>query len=275
MNSIVNKVPNIVVKGIQLGLALILGWAAILLIIDDVLLAVISISIILVMIKSKKFPSAIILVILGLLFMIITNSINLGDIIFNIPYFEFQLPMWENILIGMVIAGFAQIFLTLTNVMIATIALLKELFPEKDDILDANTLAYNMGVINLLSPFLGGMPLCHGSGGLAAQYAFGARSGGSMIMEGMIELFLGLFFSQTLFAIFVNFPDAILGAMLLYTASLLAQISFKDFQLKTIPIIIISALLCFFINILMGFMIGLLLYFLLETLLGEKKGTNP
>ena len=67
------------------------------------------------------------------------------------------------------------------------------LFPEKDEEVTASDLALNMGVMNLLTPFLGGIPLCHGSGGLASQYAFGARTGGSMILEGILEIFLGLF----------------------------------------------------------------------------------
>ena len=58
----------------------------------------------------------------------------------------------------MLFAGIGQLILTLTNVMIATIILAKDLFPETAQKLDANTLAFNMGYINLLSPFIGGIP---------------------------------------------------------------------------------------------------------------------
>jgi len=84
-----------------------------------------------------------------------------------------------------------------------------------------------MGVMNIINPFMGGMPLCHGSGGLAAQYSFGARTGGSMILEGVLELIFGLFFSQTLLNIFKSFPRAILGTMLFYTALLLGRVAFS------------------------------------------------
>jgi len=89
-------------------------------------------------------------------------------------------------------------------------------------------------------------------------------------LEGILEIILGLFFSETLFLFFRSFPQAILGAMLLYTAFLLARISFKDFKLKAIPIIIGSALVSFifhlfnFFSILLGFITGLLLYFILK-----------
>ena len=159
----------------------------------------------------KKIPSAIILTVLGIVLIFVFGQAHLSDVTFNLPSFQFFLPNLPDLLYGMLIAGIAQLILTLTNVMIATVSLVKDLFPEKEDVIDANSLAFNMGAINLVSPFLGGIPLCHGSGGLAAQYAFGARTGGSMIFEGLLEIFLGLFFSQTLFLLFIQFPEAILG----------------------------------------------------------------
>ena len=263
LEKIIKRVPIVAVRGIQLGLGLILGWTAAQLIGTDLLLGIISILVIIVLIKNKKIRSSIILVALGIILLFITESVTLSNIQFNLPKFEFIVPQWDNILIGMVIAGIAQLLLTLTNVMIATISLVKDLFPEKKDSISANALASNMGIMNLFSPILGGIPLCHGSGGLAAQYAFGARTGGSMILEGIIEIFLGLFFSETLFLIFNSFPEAILGAMLIYTAFLLGKISFKDYNIKNIPIIIISAIFCFIYNITFGFIIGLVLYLVL------------
>lgn len=269
LEKIVKKVPQTAVRGIQLGLGLILGWTALQLMSSDIILSIISISVILSLLKFKKMPSSIILVALGIILIIWNQSIILSDIQFNLPTFTFQIPQWDNIILGMLIAGIAQLFLTLTNVMIATISLIKELFPEKDEKITASDLALNMGIMNIVTPFLGGIPLCHGSGGLASQYAFGARTGGSMILEGLLEIFLGLFLSDSLFLIFNAFPEAILGAMLVYTAFLLAKISFKDYSLKSIPIIIISAILCLIFNITVGFIVGLVLYYIFKVI--EKK----
>lgn len=270
LEKIVKKVPTVTVRGIQLGLGLILGWTALLLLSSNIILGLISIAIIILLINNKRIPSAVILVLLGIILLFFTDTINFSDIKFNLPTFNFMLINWGDLLYGMLIAGIAQLFLTLTNVMIATISLVKDLFPEKKDDITSSSLAVNMGIMNLFSPFLGGIPLCHGSGGLAAQYAFGARTGGSMILEGILEIILGLFFSETLFIFFSSFPQAILGAMLLYTAFLLAKISFKDFRSKTIPIIIGSALVSFifhlvgFFSILFGFLTGLFLYLILK-----------
>ncbi|MFX1497706.1 MAG: putative sulfate/molybdate transporter [Promethearchaeota archaeon] len=269
LNKIVKKIPVVTVRAIQLGLGLILGWTALILFIDNLYLGIISMGIIILLINNKRIPSAIILVLLGIILLFVTGNLILDDIKFNIPYFYLYIPDWRNVLFGMIFAGFAQLFLTLTNVMIATIALIKDLFPESK--INANSLALNMGVMNIVNPFIGGIPLCHGSGGFAAQYAFGARTGGSMILEGILEIILGLFFSDTLFLIFNKFPSAIFGAMLLYTAYLLAKISIKDSNKKTLPIIIVSGLICFvfyFIeyigsfSITIGFFVALILYFI-------------
>ncbi|MFX0032787.1 MAG: putative sulfate/molybdate transporter [Promethearchaeota archaeon] len=269
LNKIVKKIPLVTVRAVQLGLGLILGWTAITLIIDNIILGLISMIIIVLFINSKRIPSAIILVILGIILLFYTSSIVLTDIKFTLPHFDFFIPDLGNIIIGMILAGFAQLFLTLTNVMIATIVLIEDLFPEKEVKISANSLALNMGVMNLVNPFLGGIPLCHGSGGLAAQYAFGARTGGSMILEGIIEIILGLFFSDTLLLIFSKFPSAIFGAMLLYTAYLLVNISYKNYTKKTFIIILISGLICFIFyfiigsfSITLGFFTALALYFL-------------
>jgi hypothetical protein len=270
LNKIVEKVPIISVRGIQLGLALILGWTGLTLFIDNLILGFISLLIILILLNNKPIPSAIILTFLGIVIIVLFGLVQISDFKWSLPMFDFQIPTWKNLLYGMIFAGLAQLFLTLANVMVATVVLIRDLFPEKANSIDANSLAFNMGAMNLINPFFGGIPLCHGSGGLAAQYAFGARTGGSMILEGIMELILGLFFSETLFLFFTEFPQAILGAMLIYTAFLLGKVSFKDFRLKPFVIILISAISCFIFNIAIGFIIGLILYLIFKKKIESK-----
>jgi predicted benzoate:H+ symporter BenE len=265
LNNIVQKVPKITVKGIQLGLSLILGLSALLYISDNIVLGIISLAIILAFIKFKKIPTALILTGFGIFLLFLYNKISLSDLLFSVPSLQFHIPNIIDLLKGMILAGIAQLFLTLTNVMIATISLMRDLFPDKSNI-DANNLAINMGAMNLMIPFIGGFPLCHGSGGVAAQYAFGARTGGSMIFEGIIEIILGLFFSNMIFSFFSQFPISIFGAMLLYVSFVLAKVSLEDFNKKTFWIIVISAIFCFILNIFIGFMIGLILFLIYRKL---------
>ncbi|TFF86176.1 MAG: hypothetical protein EU551_02310 [Promethearchaeota archaeon] len=275
LNKVAKKVPKITVRGIQLGLSFILGWSAVLMFINDYIFGIIALAIILVFIRIKKVPTAVLLVILGIFVMIYTGVLTPSVLVFNIPILNFHLPTLENMLIGFLIAGIGQILLTLTNVMIATIALVKDLFPEQESGIDPSNLALNMGVINIISPFFGGIPLCHGSGGLAAQYAFGARTGGSMILEGILEIVLGLFFSDLLLNIFIFFPVGILAAMLIYTAFTLGKISLEKMKnWKLIPIILVSAFVCFFINITIGFIVGLIMYVIWKKLKTQKITDN-
>jgi MFS superfamily sulfate permease-like transporter len=267
LGRIANKIPMITVRGIQLGLGLILGWTGITFISDDILLGLFCIIVLLIFYKYKKVPSSIILIGIGILILVFTGAFSIGDLSFGLPFFQLTFPNWNDFLYGMIFAGIAQLFLTLTNVMIATVSLAKELFPEKIDEISADSLAINMGLMNMINPFIQGMPLCHGSGGLAAQYAFGARSGGSMIIEGSIEIILGLFFSDILFTFFIRFPQAILGAMLFYTALLLGRISFKEVNKRSMIVVVVSALFCFFINITIGFFVGLVLYLIFKKIL--------
>ena len=70
-----------------------------------------------------------------------------------------------------------QITLTLTNAVIVTAALARELFPASAEVASERNLALSSGFANvLLCPF-GAMPMCHGAGGLQAQYRYGARTG--------------------------------------------------------------------------------------------------
>ena len=111
---------------------------------------------------------------------------------FSLP--ELTLFSLDDMFYGFIYAGFAQLFLTLTNAVVATVALVHELFPERKD-LTARDLIKNMGAMSIAIPFIGGMPLCHG-GRLSAQYLFGARTDGAILMEGILEICLGMFFSK-------------------------------------------------------------------------------
>jgi MFS superfamily sulfate permease-like transporter len=70
--------------------------------------------------------------------------------------------------------------------------------------------------MNLLNPFFGGLPTCHGSGGMAGHYAFGARTGGSVIIGGLLYVTMGLFFGSIFDVVIQVFPLPILGVILLF-----------------------------------------------------------
>jgi MFS superfamily sulfate permease-like transporter len=214
------------------------------------------------MLRNRYFPSSILLILFGFIYSIFTGKLDLSAIQLGISLPSFHLFTINDVIYGFIYAGFAQMFLTLTNAVIATVSLVHELFPERRDVTPKN-LIMNMGFMNLLTPFIGGMPLCHGAGGLAAQYMFGARTGGAMLMEGLIEVSLGLFFSRSIQEIFSAFPDFITGIMLLMASVELGRVAFKIEDMNT-SIVFFTALVSAVFNIALGFMAGLILYYMVE-----------
>jgi MFS superfamily sulfate permease-like transporter len=87
--------------------------------------------------------------------------------------------------------------------------------------------------MNLINPLFGGVPTCHGSGGMAGHYAFGGRTGGSVIIYGTMYLVTGLFLSAG-FSTFVEvFPKPILGVLLLFEAIALILLTRDLFESRS------------------------------------------
>ena len=76
--------------------------------------------------------------------------------------------------------------------------------------------------MNLVAPFFGGVPMCHGAGGMAGHVRFGARTGGALVILGSIVIAIALFFSDSISLIFKIFPNAVLGVILFFAGAELA-----------------------------------------------------
>jgi len=85
-----------------------------------------------------------------------------------------------------------------------------------------SSIATSTGLMNLTSSVLGGVPMCHGAGGLAGQVTFGARTGGAPIILGILLLVLALGFSDAVQTLFNIFPRAVLGVILFIAGAQLA-----------------------------------------------------
>jgi MFS superfamily sulfate permease-like transporter len=230
----------------------------------DLFIAICSVIIILFFLKSKLFPSAIAVLLFGMFVAFFRNDLSLSSFHFGFSLPTIYIPKLNEIAMGFLLAGIAQIPLTLTNAVVGTTALIKEYFPDKS--VKPRSLILNMGFMNVFTSLFRGMPLCHGSGGLAAQYFYGARTGGALIMEGITEIFLGLFLADSVGTIFKAFPFSVLGAMLLFAGIELGRIAFKIKGKKEISIMLIVGIVSFITNLAVGFLVGLILFFLLRRL---------
>lgn len=120
-------------------------------------------------------------------------------------------------------ASLGQLPLTTLNSIVAVSHLSTELLP---NIAEPTPTALGISVasMNLIGCWFGAMPTCHGSGGLAAQYRFGARSGASIVLLGLLKLTLGLFVGESIVSILRHFPKSLLAIMVIAAGVELAKV---------------------------------------------------
>ena len=166
-----------VVRGIQLGLALLLFKASIDFVITDSIFFVIGIAIIMVFILFVRYRgipdlSSICVIAVGVIGGIILHGIPPLSLI---PPPALVIPVPTDFPAALSTLVLPQVVLTIANAILATSLLTKDLF-EKD--VPPKMLSTTIGLMNIVSVPFGGFPMCHGAGGLAGQYRYGARTGG-------------------------------------------------------------------------------------------------
>jgi len=174
------------------------------------------------LLSRERIPAMLVLLGLGVAVAIAREPALLGEIgrmgfRFRLPEFALTRIGWNDLLTGVFTLGLPQVALTLGNAIIATVEENNALFPGRP--LTVRTVAIDHGIMNLVGTSMGGIPMCHGAGGLAGHVRFGARTGGSLVMHGAFVLFLGLFFADSIATVFRLLPTAILG-LILFVAGL-------------------------------------------------------
>lgn len=109
-----------------------------------------------------------------------------------------------------------QLPLTIGNATIATADVARRYFGRQAARVRPRFLLVTMGLGNLLAGLLGGMPVCHGSGGLTAHVRFGARTGTAPLLIGGLCLGAALFLDGGLLPLLTLFPYPVLGVLLFY-----------------------------------------------------------
>jgi MFS superfamily sulfate permease-like transporter len=250
--AIISKwVPESVVRGIQLGLALLLFKASMDFVVRDSLFFVIGIVVIvafIVLVRYRNIPdlSSICVIAVGVIGGIILHGLPPLSMI---PAPQLVIPLPSDFPSALSTLVLPQVVLTIANAILATSLLTKDLFG-KD--VPPKKLSTTIGLMNLVSVPFGGFPLCHGAGGLAGQYRYGARTGGASIIAGVIFIILALFFSspQVLSIVAVG----VLGALLVFVGIEMGRYSLKTDSLVITGLIGVLALL---VSITIGFIVGL------------------
>lgn len=218
LDAFARAVPKTVVRGIQCGLGLQLaslaagqflpaggaaGWV----------LAAVGAGIVVALAGNERVPSALIVIGLGLAYALATTlspRVFAGGFGLRLP--AFAAPSIQDVARGFWLLALPQLPLSLANSVLATRRTAQDLFPERAPAV--RTIGFTYAAMNLVAPLFGGVPSCHGSGGIAGHYTFGARTGGSVVIYGALFLVLGLFFGGAFAQIIKAFPKPILGVLL-------------------------------------------------------------
>ena len=259
--------PKSVTRGIQLALGIKLALTGLAMMRETWWLGLVAILIILLLRENPKAPAALVLMASGLAIVAWQGKLLPAlSIDFRLP--PFIIPPPGQIWPAMVEAGFAQVPLSITNAVIATAALISDYFPQRK--VPERHLMLNMGLMNLVSPLFGGMPMCHGAGGLAGQYYFGGRTGGTSIIEGLIETGLGLFFAGSIATLFALFPLPIVGAMMVMVGLELAKFVTDIQGWVELPGLAVTVFLSVLVNMAVGFLAGVAIHYLLQRYTPER-----
>ncbi|HUU15097.1 MAG TPA: putative sulfate/molybdate transporter [Terriglobia bacterium] len=228
IDGLARAVPKSVVRGIQFGLGLQLAYLALrdyvrVEGIPGYILAAVSFALILALLGNRKFPPAPFAILLGVVYALLfkLDAGQLGRTVgFSLP--EFHHPSLQDMMTGFVVLTLPQIPLSLGNSILATRQVAADLFPDQP--LTVRKISMTYSIMNLVNPFFGGIPTCHGSGGLAGHHAFGGRTGGSVVIYGSMYLLLGFFLSGGFGLAIELFPKPILGVILLFESIALIRL---------------------------------------------------
>jgi hypothetical protein len=130
----------------------------------------------------------------------------------RLPAFAWTGLSWNDLWVGTVFLALPQLPLTFGNALMSITEENNRLFPDRK--VTERRVAFSTGLLNLWSSAIGGIPMCHGAGGMAGHVQFGARTGGSAIMLGALLLAVGLFLADSVAVLFRLFPPAVLGVIL-------------------------------------------------------------
>jgi SulP family sulfate permease len=224
-----------VVRGIQLTLGLIFLKKGIELIINknvfmsgmqssfseypvNMVLGIVVFALVLLLLDNKKFPAALVALAVGIIAGIALGGFSGYAITLGPTEMHLIHPTAGDFWTACIMLILPQMPLTIGNACVGTADTCTSLFAGDHHLSKATAgkFAFTMGIVNLPAGFFGAVPMCHGTGGLAAHYRFGARSGGAPIMIGIFFVILALGFGELGFKMLAIIPQSVLGVLLVF-----------------------------------------------------------
>jgi len=217
----------------------------------------------LVLLDNKRLPAAVVVIGAGVLIGLLAGSrqgwedLTLG---LNLPaLLPYGLPTAADFSFALVILILPQIPMTIANAVIANADLSSQYFGKKSSRVTQRGLCVSMALANATSFFLAGIPLCHGAGGLASRYRFGARTGGSNLIIGIIFLLIAVMFGEHTLILVHLLPLSVLGVLLVFAGAQLGLTVIDMHNRKEFFVILLIVGITLAANLAAGFLVGILI----------------
>ena len=218
-------IPKPVLIGIVMGLGFSFMREGISMMAGNWMLAAALLAVTLLLLARSKIPAMLVLLVIGMAAAVfeqpaLADSLAMIRPEFHLPDLAWSSIGWSDFWLGAILLALPQLPLTFGNALIAITEENNRLFPDRP--VTERKVAFSTGVMNAWSSAIGGIPMCHGAGGMAGHVRFGAHTGGASIMLGALLVVLALFFGGSMTTIFQLFPVPVLGVILFLAGAELA-----------------------------------------------------
>ena len=223
----------------------------------------------LLLLDNRRLPAALVVVFIGLFLGLIMGThegLDKLELGINIPrLLPSGIPPWADFATALFVLAIPQLPMTIGNSVIATADLAKDYFGESSKKVTYPAICLSLATANIMSFLFGGMPMCHGAGGLASRFRFGARTAGSNVISGILFLLLAVLLGTHALAVVYLIPMSALGVLLIFAGS---QLSLTILDLKGrkdlfVPLMMVGITLAS--NLAVGFMVGIALAYALKS----------
>jgi MFS superfamily sulfate permease-like transporter len=258
--------------GIVLGLGIALTLESVKLMATSWWIGVPALAGTLVLLSRRRFPVMLLLLAAGLSIGVLEHpglaaTIAAAPVAFRAPALTLGSLDWTVLGMAMFVLVLPQLPLTFGNAVVAIVEENNRIFPAHP--VREKRVAISTGLMNLFAGALGGVPMCHGAGGMAGHIRFGARTGGAPVILGTLLVVAALFFSAAVEASLALFPAAILGVILFCAGSQLALGVCEGWEKKDERFILIVTAALAIWNVGVAFLFGLALGWMLRRKLVE------
>ena len=288
--------PLRIVRGIQLGVGLFLIKAGLSLIISQqvviggkeamvgishisipvsLLLAIACGAGLFFLLKNRHVPPALVMLAIGVAIGLVWGSAHgLNTVRLGLSLPTLALPKLSDLSTAFLVLVIPQIPLTLANAVFAMSNTAKTYFGDEARRVTPKALLTTMGLANLTAGLLGGVPVCHGSGGMTAHYRFGARTGGAPLMIGALFIGIAIIVNGNVLPILSLIPYPVLGVLTIFIGMLHSLLTRDMQKIEDVVVVALIALTSVVTaNLAIGFGSGIILHLALKA--GRRYYARP